>query len=315
MLISIGNKLTRNSDIPGDAANTDVWSVHADHGGDNNNADEQRRAFVDDSEVDETHAVDDKGIVSHVFLPTRGRMISFFLSNELFVQVSILTERKYPSTAMELAVVFRQPNFHNLILHFLFDQAHSKDPDTPLGSDVPLDQLPPFDSRISVYHMMTAVFYSPSDASGLQGMRQESIRSNPCWRRRLPRYDTVFIARDPTLPGIRGFDVVQILALFSFVHAGQYFPCALVRWFSYVADEPDEVMGMWVVRPDNNADGSPSIGVIHLDSVLRAAHLIPVFGDLPMPIGLHAEQCLDVFQSFYINKYIDYHAFEITSAT
>lgn len=223
--------------------------------------------------------------------------------------------RKHPNTAIELAVVFHQPNFHALIQHFLFDQAHLRDPDAPLGADVPPHQLPPFNSRISVYHTMTAVFYSPSDPSGLQGMRQECIRSNPCWRNYLPRHDTVFIERNPTLPGIRSFDVVRLLALFSFVHAGQHFPCALVRWFTYVADEPDEVMGMWVVRPDNNEDGSPAIGVIHLDSVLRAAHLIPVFGNIPMPIGLHAEQSLDLFQTFYINKYIDYHAFELHSMT
>ena len=70
---------------------------------------------------------------------------------------------------------------------------------------------------------------------------------------------------------------------------------------------------MWVVQPDQNANGSPAIGVIHLDSVLRAAHLMPVFGDALMPIELHAENSLNTFQAFYINKYIDYHAFEITS--
>ena len=209
--------------------------------------------------------------------------------------------------------MFHQPNFHSLIRQFLFDQAHLQDPVAPLGSDVPLAQCPLFDSRISVYHTMTAVFYSPSDPCGLRGMHQESIRSNPCWRKHWPRYDTVFVKCDPTLLGIRGFDVVRLLALFSFIQAGNYYPCALVCWFTYVADKPDEVMGMWVVQPDNNDDGSPAIGVIHLDLVLCAAHLIPVFGDVPMPIELCAEQCLDVFQTFYVNKYIDYHAFEITS--
>ena len=214
---------------------------------------------------------------------------------------------------MELAAVFRQPNFHDLIRQFLFDQAHLLDLDAPLGMDVPLAQCPTFDSRISVYHTMTAVFYSPSDPSGLRGMRQECIRSNPCWRKHLPRHDTVFVERDPTLPGIRRFDIVRILALFSFVYMDVFYPCALVRWFTYVADEPDEAMGMWVVRPDHNADGSPAIGVIHLDSVLRGAHLMPVFGDDLMPIEMRAEHSLDIFQAFYINKYIDYHAFEITS--
>jgi hypothetical protein len=87
---------------------------------------------------------------------------------------------------MELADIFRQPNFHDLIQQFLFDQAHLLDPDAPLGMDVPLAQCPTFDSFISVYHTMTAVFYSPSDLSGLRGMRQECIRANPNWCKHLP---------------------------------------------------------------------------------------------------------------------------------
>lgn len=214
---------------------------------------------------------------------------------------------------MELADVFRQPDFHDLIRRFLFDQAHLQDPDAPLGMNVPLAQCPAFDSDISVYHTMTAIFYSPSDPSSLRGTCRECIRSSPCWRKRLPRRDTVFVQRDPTLPGIRGFDVVRLLGLFSFVHMNDFYPCALVRWFTYIADEPDEAMGLWVVQPDQNADGSPAIGVIHLDSVLRGAHLMPVFGGDLMPIELRMQSTLDVFQAFYVNKYIDHHAFEIAS--
>jgi len=159
---------------------------------------------------------------------------------------------------------------------------------------------------------MVAVFYSPSDPSGDRGMHRESIRSTPCWRKSAPRYDTVFVERDSTLAGIRGLDVVRVLGLFSFVWLGEYYPCALVRWFIHVADEPDELTGMWVVQPDDNADGSPAVGVIHLDSVLRAAHLLPVFADTFAPVDLSAEHSLNKFLSFYVNKYIDYHAFELT---
>ncbi|KAF8258727.1 hypothetical protein EI94DRAFT_1774111 [Lactarius quietus] len=188
-------------------------------------------------------------------------------------------ERKYPSTAQELVVMFHQPNFHHLIRQFLYDQSHLLDPDASLWMDVPLAQCPPFDSCISVYHTMTAVFYSPSDPSGLQGMHQECIRSNLC------------------------LDIVQLLVLFSFIWMGVLYP----------SDKPDEAMGLWVVQPDYNANGSPAIGVIHLDLVLCGAHLMPVFGDSPIPIGLGVEHSLDVFQAFYVNKYINYHAFEITS--
>jgi hypothetical protein len=40
---------------------------------------------------------------------------------------------------------------------------------------------------------------------------------------------------------------------------------------------------------------------------------MPVFGDDLMLIELCMEHSLNIFQAFYINKYIDYHAFEITT--
>lgn len=223
------------------------------------------------------------------------------------------TAKGYPTTSEALANVFRQDNFHELIRRFLFDQVHLDDVDPPSSSGVTIEECPPFDSTISVYHSMMAVFYSPSDPCGTQGMRRESIRSTPCWRKGAPRHDTVFVERDAAIPRIRGVDVVRLHALFSFVWRGQYYPCALVRWFTHTAEEVDHDMGMWVVQPDDDDDGLPAVGVIHLDSVLRAAHLMPVFGNSFIPIGLTPDRTLDIFQSFYINKYIDYHAFELAS--
>ena len=106
---------------------------------------------------------------------------------------------------------------------------------------------------------------------------------------------------------------MQVLAIFAFHWMDIYYPCALVHWFIHVGDKRDEVMNMWVVQLDSNPDGSLAVGVVHLDSVLRAVHLMPVFGDRMMPINLTADRSLDVFQSFYVNKYIDYLAFEIAS--
>lgn len=69
-----------------------------------------------------------------------------------------------------------------------------------------------------------------------------------------------------------------------------------------MGDEPDEVMTMWVVQLDSNLDGSPAVDVVHLDSVLHAVHLMPVFGDRMMPMDLTSDQSLDVFQAFYKYK-------------
>ncbi|KAH8977117.1 hypothetical protein EDB86DRAFT_3068012 [Lactarius hatsudake] len=262
-------------------ANPASRSANADQGDNEGNLHHGAES-TDPHEMDETHPVDDKDAVSHVFLPESRR-------------------------------IFRQPDLQTLIRRFLFDQLHLDNPNAPAGSDVPLSQCPPFDSKVYVYHTATAIFYSPSDPSGIRGMRSECIRCNPRWRKRTPRFDTAFVKRDPRLPGVRGYDVVRLRALFSFVWEDKYYPCALIRWFVHVGDVPDEVTGLWVVQPDTNADGSPAVDVIHLDSVLRAAHLLPVFGNSFIPIDLSPHESLDAFDTYYINKYIDYHAFEFAS--
>ncbi len=75
------------------------------------------------------------------------------------------------------------------------------------------------------------------------------------------------------------------------------YPCALVRWFLPVGDEPDDLTGMWVVEPDYTADGSSLYGVVHLDTILRAAHLILVFGDAIILANFHYSQSLDAFNA------------------
>lgn len=72
----------------------------------------------------------------------------------------------------------------------------------------------------------------------------------------------------------------------------------------------DPVTGLWVVRPDITR-GARDKTVIHLDSFLRAAHLIPVYSNGEMPLEFHYTYSLDTFEAFYVNKYIDHHANEI----
>ncbi|KAH8987219.1 hypothetical protein EDB86DRAFT_2809049 [Lactarius hatsudake] len=144
-------------------------------------------------------------------------------------------------------------------------------------------------------------------------MHSECICCNPRWCKRTPQFDTAFVKHDPHLPRVRGYNVVRLCALFSFVWEDKYYPCALIRWFVHVGDVLDEVTGLWVVQPDTNANGSPAVDVIHLDSVLCAAHLLPVFGNSFIPIYLSPHESLNAFNTYYINKYIDYHAFKFAS--
>jgi hypothetical protein len=69
---------------------------------------------------------------------------------------------------------------------------------------------------------------------------------------------------------------------------------------------------MWIVQPDIDvSSGLPIRQIIHLDTIVRAAHLIGVYGDKFLPRKLTFDRSLDVFRAYYVNKFIDHHAFEI----
>lgn len=162
-----------------------------------------------------------------------------------------------------------------------------------------------------VYPSALAMFYAPSDLSGVGGMRRERIRSVSSWRRSAARHDCIFVNTDPTAEGMRGLEIARVRLFFSFKAGGKKYPCALIQWYSRVGDEPDENTGMWVVQPDFDADGSPSVAVIHLDTIVRAAHLIGVYGGDFVPSEITFDTSLDAFHSYFVNKFIDHHAFEI----
>jgi hypothetical protein len=205
-------------------------------------------------------------------------------------------------TVPELTAELRQPDLDHLIRRFLFDQLH-RDSDLH-SSDVGIDACPRFHGRICVYYSANATYYAPSDLSGVGGMRRELIRANPSWRGGTPRYDCVLINTDPVRHGLRGMDVARILSFFSFEFQDLLYPCALVQWFTKVDEEPDDLTGMWIVEKEEE------FSIVHLDSILRSAHLIPMFGDDFIP-AVDPSDTLDTFDTFYVNKFADHHAFEI----
>lgn len=68
---------------------------------------------------------------------------------------------------------------------------------------------------------------------------------------------------------------------------------------------------MWKVKLERDRCGRRMVTVLHLDSFLRGAHLIPVYGDDFIPIGFQFSNSLDAFATFFVNKYADHHAHEI----
>ena len=84
-------------------------------------------------------------------------------------------------------------------------------------------------------------------------------------------------------------------------------PCALVHWL-VPQDQPDEDTGLWAVEPEYEGNGRRTLGIIHLDCVARAAHLLPVYGPTFLPEGLYFSDSLHVFCAFFVNRYIDHHS-------
>jgi len=164
-----------------------------------------------------------------------------------------------------------------------------------------------------MFSSATATFYAPSDESGVRGMRRERIRSTHSWRNAGSRRDCALVVEDETKPGIKGLTPVRVMLFFSFVHQGKLYPCALVEWFKKYGAYPDKETGMWRVRP-HMVGRHRLTTVIHLDSVLRGAHLLPVFGGAThLPADFHFSYSLDVFEAYFINKYADNQMYEICS--
>ena len=173
--------------------------------------------------------------------------------------------------------------------------------DTSAGDLSPL-------GAVSVFHLAVTTFFAPSDISSTRGMRHERIRSTPSWRGGAPHQDCTFIVEDDEKDGMSGMVVVRILLFFLVTYNGVEYPCTLVEWFKRVGLDP--ITGMWVVRPDHTR-GRRDKTVVHLDCFLRAAHLIPVYGNQKIPWEFVHSYSLDTFEAYYVNKYIDHHSYDI----
>ncbi|KAG2337208.1 hypothetical protein BDR05DRAFT_978582 [Suillus weaverae] len=180
-----------------------------------------------------------------------------------------------------------EPNLMTHIQQFLHDQLRHSDSNSEASADSS-SALPELYEKITLYTSAVATFFTPSDISGIGGMHYKRICAVDTWRNG------------------------PVRLFFSFKHDGVYYPCAFVHWFKRVRDSQDENTGMWVVEPETLDNGTCFASIIHLDCIFRAAHLMPVFGSEFVPTYLFYTQTLDAFHTYYVNKYIDHQAFEIT---
>ncbi|KAL1740173.1 hypothetical protein HDZ31DRAFT_48026 [Schizophyllum fasciatum] len=203
------------------------------------------------------------------------------------------------------------PSLPDLIRQFLYQQEHPDSDAASQSSHISLSTCPAFDGKLHVVASAVATFYAPSDQCGLGGMHQERIRSTLSWRGGPARHDCVYVAHDESQPGFRGLHAARVMLFFSFRHEGIQYPCALVRWYSTIGDTPCPNTNLWMVEPDVDERGEHVMDVIHVDAILRGAHLIGAAGDQEIPLWFSHTQSLDCFRAFYVNKYADHHAFEI----
>jgi len=226
-----------------------------------------------------------------------------------YTRMAATIQRQYAKTITTLATDLKQPKLLGLIRRFLYNEDN---PCIPYkGFDVALSECPYPSSRIHVYHSAACVFHAPSDPSGTGGMRREHIRVTPKWfKTSKPRFDTVFLKRDQLGRPADPFCAARVLLLFSIKYKGIERHCALVHWYEILGNEPDEETGMWIVRNGRRNGTLPNLTVIDIDCIFRAVHLIGVYGSIRIPRELQQHHSLDAFETFYVNKFADHHAFD-----
>ena len=68
--------------------------------------------------------------------------------------------------------------------------------------------------------------------------------------------------------------------------------------------------GMGQVEPDFNAKEEALYAIIHFDTMICTAHLIGESNG-PLSTLITYISALDMFDTFYVNKYLDHHVYEI----
>ncbi|KAG1874100.1 hypothetical protein C8R48DRAFT_745984 [Suillus tomentosus] len=228
---------------------------------------------------------------------------------EVIVQLAKTPVLHHPTQLQAIGQLIGVLNFYDLVRQFLHDQ---RNPDHPLhGHEMDVSLCPDFNGKVYVFSSAVALFYAPSDICGVNGMLRHIIRSTPTWCNGPARHDCVFVEHDPTLQGFKSLYVAEVILFFSFYFRGVDYPCAIVRWFETIGDQPCSNTGMWMVEPEFDANGQCLISVIHLDTILRPAHLIPVYSNDYIDHDMQHSDSLLAFVAFYVNKFSDYHAFEI----
>ncbi|KAA1472182.1 hypothetical protein DENSPDRAFT_778039 [Dentipellis sp. KUC8613] len=215
--------------------------------------------------------------------------------------------RAYSQKLQELALEVGDTALELHFRRFLYDQLYGDDNHS--SQDILDSDLPVIGSTVRIYKSAVATFYAPSELSGRGGMHSERIRSTAMWYGEGEQRDTVLVQNGETTDPMGGMLVARIQRFVSFMHQDAIYPCAIVNWYMPDGNAPDPDTGMWVVLPEKSND-KRTIGVVHMDCLVRACHLIPVYGQTRLPVGFRRTDSHIAFKGYYVNHYIDYHTHE-----
>ena len=229
---------------------------------------------------------------------------------------SLIQVLDHKRPVLDIAKYVDQPELPDLIRLFLHHQLLSDSDSQASDSDVYTSSLPIWNTKISLHKSASSVFFSPSDPCGIRGFRQEQIQATWAWRGGSPRQDTVLVntgeGGNTQLP-LSGYVVARLLIFFSFTYDGRGFPAALVQWYALSDDSGrrDDATGMWLVEREYRDDGKPHLAVVHVETIFRAVHLLPYFGNERVKRGITWDTSLNAYGMFYVNRFADHQSFEI----
>ncbi|KAG6807199.1 hypothetical protein H0H92_008439, partial [Tricholoma furcatifolium] len=111
--------------------------------------------------------------------------------------------RKVPRNIYDLAEYLELPTLPILTRQYLHEVLN------PAGAAIELPEFP--DTPVYIYNSARALYYAPSNLSGLGGMYQERIRASRSWYNGEPRYDCVFVgdADSDVERGMEGLNVAR----------------------------------------------------------------------------------------------------------
>lgn len=109
------------------------------------------------------------------------------------------------------------------------------------------------------------------------------------------------------------------MAVFSIQDRCDLPPCAtipllFVEYFTVVAGPEDDSTGVGMYRVQRPAPSKhPSIfyGVVSLTSIVHSLELVPVFSTQHPGIEVSSATCLDAFEQYYINCFVDKEMYHV----